>query len=1014
MNVPKHPRSLLLFFPVLWMLACQQHRPDTGLSPARALATLEVMEGFEIELVASEPLLRDPVDMEIDEDGRVYVVEMPGYPLDLARSGAIKLLEDSNGDGVWDRSQVFADSLTLPTGIMRWKNGLLVTDAPDVLFLADTNGDGRADVREVVLTGFALSNPQHNFNSPRYGLDNWIHLANENAISSVSFQELLGDAGTEIHFPDRPDSPRLPRNGGDRNIRFRPDTYQLEMRASDSQFGHTFDPWGRHFSTNNANHLWHEVIAAPYLDRKPELWAADASQYVPAYGRPAEVFPLTAQPIHQLLTDVGVFTSACGITWYQGGAFPDPFGEVIFTGEPTHNLVHADVVRPAGATFTATRLLENREFLRSTDSWFRPVNFYTGPAGELYVIDYYRKIIEHPEWMSEEVNASGELYHGSTQGRIYRITAKNQEKKWARPALGAQSDEQLAALLASPNGWYRYTAQRLLVDRQAKATGATLIAMLQTHSQPEARLHALMTLDGLGLITENTIVTALRDQASGVRENALILAEKYLAAFPALKQSFAAMENDPDPRVRFQLICTLGALGGMEYEPALIRLLHAQQADDWSVLALLTGSEGENVARSFLIKKSQDGSLPTENLDKLAYQLGSIDGLQGDPAGIRFWLNQANSGQSYGSSALAGLAKGLRNRRGALPDMEAEKQLTLRLVIEKQALLRASAMDLLDILKLPKNLDKAALVKQLMARLDAAETDAETQVIDLRLLARVQPEEALPVFEARIAARYPAPVQGAAIQALGRQGGAEVCQLLLSRWVQLTPDLRDEAVGVLMQSTERMACLLDAVAGGTVEASTLGWRRMVQLMNHRDLPTRQRARELLAKPEQTEAEALKKFAAAPTQKAEPKAGLAVFSRLCAACHQVQGQEGNAFGPDLASLRHRQPESLMADILLPQRSIADGYELWIATTHAGETVAGIIVADAAAGITLRDAGGQETQLSRADLASLEASAHSAMTAGLGELMSVQEMADLIAYLKRWPELRTESLSQGSTE
>lgn len=1005
---------LLLLLPVLWQTACQHTPTDTGLSPAEALATLEVMEGFEVALVASDPLISDPVAMEIDEEGRVYVVEMPGYPLDLTRTGRVKLLEDSDGDGVWDRSRVFADNLTLPTGIMRWKNGVLVTDAPDVVFLADTNGDGRADIREVILTGFALSNPQHNFNTPVYGLDNWIYVANENSVTSVGFQDLLGDEGTEIYFPAQNAKPRLAKNGGDRNIRFRPDTYELEMRAGHSQYGHTFNLWGQQFSTNNATHLWHEVLAAPYLDRKPELWAASASQYIPAYGRPAEVFPLTDQPIHQLLTDVGVFTSACGITWYQGGAFPQPFEEVIFTGEPTHNLVHADIVRPDGATFAAARLLENREFLRSTDSWFRPVSFYTGPAGELYVIDYYRKIIEHPEWMSEEVNNSGQLYHGSTQGRIYRVTATNQQEKWQSPSLEGLSDGELVKLLASRNGWYRRTAQRMLVDRQDSGAAADLEAMLKTHASPVARVHALWTLDGLGLLSESMITRALQDEAAGVRENALRLTEKHIARFPGLKQVLLSLGQESDPRVRFQLICTLGGLGGMEFEPLLIRLLHAQQANDWSVLALLTGSAGEQIARSFLIKKSQDADLPAENMEKLAYRLGEMDGMQGDWAGIRRSLSLAKSGQPYMASSISGIARGLRTRRGEQGDSEAEKARVLQLAMNKTGPLRSAAMELLEVLGLPKAIDTNALTRQLTTQLDAPESDVETQTIAMRLLANMLSETALPVFETHLTPAYAAPVQRAAIQAMGQQAGTAVCMSLISRWDQFTPDLRDDAVGVLMQSTDRMACLLDAVDAGTIEPSTLGWRRMVRLMNHDHLPTRERARALLVKPEQTEAEVLKKFAAVPTQKGDAKSGLAVFTRLCSSCHQVQGQDGHAFGPDLASVRHRQPESLMADILLPQRSIADGYELWIAQTKGGETFSGIIVSDAAAGITLRDAAGQETQIRRADLASLEASDYSAMTAGIGELITVEEMTNLIAYLKRWPELRTGMISQGSTE
>ena len=161
------------------MLTRCDRKPQTIAGPEGALSTFELEPGFKIELVAAEPLISDPVDMEIDEYGRLYVVEMHGYPLDKSGSGFIELLADTNGDGRMDKKTVFAEGLVLPDGIMRWKKGVLVTDAPNVLYLEDTNGDGRADIRDTVLTGFALSNPQHNLNNPLLGLDNWIYLAHQ-------------------------------------------------------------------------------------------------------------------------------------------------------------------------------------------------------------------------------------------------------------------------------------------------------------------------------------------------------------------------------------------------------------------------------------------------------------------------------------------------------------------------------------------------------------------------------------------------------------------------------------------------------------------------------------------------------------------------------------------------------------------------------------------------------------------------------------------------------------------
>src|SRR5690625_142221 len=287
----QHLFSLLIYL-LLAVLAGCQNNSETR-TPEKALSTFELPPEFQIELVAAEPLISDPVDMEIDEAGRMYVVEMHGYPLDKSGSGKIKLLTDTDGDGRMDKSTVFADSLVLPTGIMRWKEGVIVTDAPDVLYLEDTDGDGMADLRKVMLTGFALSNPQHNLNSPLYGLNNWIYLANEGVVSTTLYEEEFGDQGSEVFYPDQPNGPQLPVNAGGLNVRFRPDSLELENLASTTQFGHTFDAWGHHLQVSNSNHIYQEVIAARYLNRNPDLLISDATQSLSDHGSAAEVYPIT-------------------------------------------------------------------------------------------------------------------------------------------------------------------------------------------------------------------------------------------------------------------------------------------------------------------------------------------------------------------------------------------------------------------------------------------------------------------------------------------------------------------------------------------------------------------------------------------------------------------------------------------------------------------------------------------------------------------------------------------------
>ncbi|MGH9662454.1 MAG: PVC-type heme-binding CxxCH protein, partial [Bryobacteraceae bacterium] len=444
----------------LLLAGCRSSGPPY--SPAQALQTFRLHPDYRIELFAAEPLVSSPVAIEFDEYGRVYVVENPGYPLDTSRTGRVKLLSDSNGDGRPDRASVFAGNLMMPTGVMRWKKGILVTDAPDLLYFEDTDNDGRADIRRVVLTGFAFTNPQHTVNNPVYGLDNWIHIAHENPTTAVIFRQ-FADRGGDIRFPDRPDAPVLKARG--RSIRFRPGTFQIEARSGTSQFGHAFDDFGRYFTMNNSNHQRHEVIAARYLNRNPDLPVAAALEDFSDHGAGAEVYPITRNPRFEMLTEAGTMTSACGMTLFHGASF---------IAEPVHNLVHRDLWSQRGATFTARRADGRAEFLASTDAWFRPVNFYAGPDGALYLVDYYRLSIEHPEWTSTHTHTSPDLYKGQDLGRIWRIVPASGVPLPRAIRQGDAAVDELVSHLSSPHSWWRRNAQRLLVDRPSDAAAQAL------------------------------------------------------------------------------------------------------------------------------------------------------------------------------------------------------------------------------------------------------------------------------------------------------------------------------------------------------------------------------------------------------------------------------------------------------------------------------------------------------------------------------------------------------------
>ena len=991
--------SLLLRWSVITftLLSCQPPSPFSE-EAQQALSTLQVTNGFTVELFASEPLIADPVAMEIDEYGRMYVVEMHGYPLDTEGSGKVKLLTDTNNDGLPDKSTVFAEGLILPTGIMRWKKGVLVTDAPDVLYLADTTGDNVADVREVVLTGFARSNPQHNLNSPMYGLDNWIYLAHEGTVSTKFFHEQFGGEGQKITFPSRPEI-QLPVNADGRNVRFRPDTYALEMMSGESQFGHTFDHWGHQIMTSNANHLFHEVLANRYIQRNPVLAIADATEYLPNYGPGAEVFPITQNPEHQLLTDVGTITSSCGVTWYLGDLFPDEYQQVTFIAEPVHNLVHADLITPKGATFEANRLLEEEEFLASTDSWFRPVNFYVGPDGALYVLDYYRQIIEHPEWMSEEVNQSGALYNGTDQGRIYRVVpeGKNIDKFLDNLDIGSLPSGQLVSLLEHSNLWWRKTAQRLLVDRKDQGVTADVENIFATSQSSVGRLHALWTLDGLNALSESIIRKALQDSEAGVRENAIRLAELYWEEFPKLKSALLALQNDPDAKVRFQLLCSLGSLDSPKAQSVSVKMLASDISDKWVQYAALSSPQGNQHWLTFAKQHF------TNNLGEaeasFVQKLGALVGLSGNSSEIAKVIQTANQESSdWHATLMQGVAQGIKYAENT-PSLLAEKRALLKNIRADCAPdLRQASLNLLTSLGELPTQEANSAVQRAQQAINSNSSSDDWRQDALTFLGIADPNRYQSQFLSALNPQYSSNLQNEALQMLRRTKGVAPCQSLLTRWASFTPQVRENAVNVFLTEPERTHLLLAAVEQNQIDQSTVGWRRTVHLMNHDDDSIRTAARRVFAG-KNTDETQLVQYQAYLANSGDIESGRTIFQQSCATCHQMKGQGGNSFGPDLSTVKNRSKEAILYDILLPNRSIADGFELWQVTRSDGTEQTGIIASETPTTLTLTDLAGNEFIVDRSTITELKAASYSAMPEGLANQIDEKDMNDLLTFLKQ---------------
>jgi putative membrane-bound dehydrogenase-like protein len=924
------------------------------LSPKEALKSFKLQPGFRIDLVAAEPDVMDPVAMAFDEDGRIYVAEMADYPLGPP-SGRIKLLEDTDGDGRIDKVSLFVDKVPYPTGVMPWRGGVLVTAAPDIWFFKDTDGDGKADVRQVVFTGFAEGNQQHRVNGLQFAYDNWIYGTN-------------GDSGGTVR-PGNADGPKISISG--RDYRFRPDYSGFEGAAGRGQFSNTFDDWGNRFINDNSNHIRNTVLPLKYLARNPNLAVASVEEGISDHGASSLVFPtskLQERPNDHFAA--GHFTSACSVTIYRGAALGPELQGNAFCCEPVHNLVHRDIVVPKGAGFVAKRAYEKEEFLSSNDNWCRPVNLCGGPDGALYVVDMYRAIIEHPQWIPLEMQKRVDLRAGWDKGRIYRVSAEG-AKPGARPKMSTQSTAELVAHFENPNGWWRSTAQRLLIERQDKSAIQPLIRLAQNSPSPLARFHALWTLEGLGTLDPALVAAALQDVSAEVREHALKLSEPRLAEAAPLKDAVLALGGDPSPRVRFQLAFTLGYIDGDRSLDELALILVKDVEDKWTRLAAL--SSIKDAAPKLLSK------LPPEFLDKagpaaldLVRQLGEIAGASRDEPQIKEWLRVLTAGDGAPARwklvALSSLGPALR--RGGL---------------KLDALLDASgSADRVNGWKsglLETALDKGRDVPERVAAMD--------------MLSLLPVSGMAAAFEKLLNPLEPPQVQVAAVRSLGTDGAAR----LLDGWSRYTAPVRREVLSACLAKPGTMEGVVERLEKGEIRVVELEPHQKEALLKHPSGGVRERVKKALAAKSDRDQVIEEIWAKVATLKGDAIAGEKVYMTSCSTCHRLHGQ-GFDVGPSLSSVAGREKKALLTDILDPNRAVAPQFQVYLVKIPgARDPVSGIIAAETPTSITLRRANAEETTVLRRDILEIKAYTASLMPEGVEANVSAQNFADLLEFLQR---------------
>jgi mono/diheme cytochrome c family protein len=564
------------------------------LSPAEALETFSMPPGYRLELVASEPLIQDPILIDWDPAGRLWAVELPGYMRDIKATGEyepigrIVALEDTDGDGAMDRRTVFADGLIQPLAMKVLEQGVLVGEPPNIWLMRDTDGDLRSDRKDLVTAGYGRreTNVEVNANALLWGLDNRIHMS-----------------GT----------------GADMVLRYVDRTFQVQRSLSRGQWGATQDDSGRVYRNHNESVLHVDLVPTAYFARNPTLLRTRGSHEAlqDPSGNINDVWPAHQTPgtnrayQHGILRTDGTlaaYTAACGPLLYRGDRLPSELYGNVFVAEPTANVVSRFILADDGATLRARKAYQQAEFLSSTDERFRPVYLSNGPDGTLYVVDIYRGIIQHHTYITEYLRdqiSSRALEQPIGLGRIYRVvhdsTVRDRTTTQAKTPTA-----QLAGLLSHPNGWWRDAAQRLLVERGDGSVAPALTTLAETSPDWRTRVHALWTLDGLNAVTSATVSTALADSSRDVRVAALRISERWLGEKDhQLQPRVVALAEDQDWAVRQQAVASMGTLPPGLRERSIAQVLERRALDPILADTALSGLRGAEATVLTMLLRSE-------------------------------------------------------------------------------------------------------------------------------------------------------------------------------------------------------------------------------------------------------------------------------------------------------------------------------------------------------------------------------------------------------------------------
>ncbi len=957
--------------------------------PDKAIGTFELQQGFQLELVAAEPLVADPVDACFDANGRMYVAEMHGYPFSFEPTqknpagggkkdgGIIRLLEDTDNDGVFDRSVVFADKITWPTSVCCYDGGVFVLASPHLHYLKDTNGDDIADIRRIVFTGFSRDNVQGLANNMKWTLDNRIAVAG-------------GRLRAELKHADRTVVPL-----GGQDFAFDPRTESVEPLTGGGQFGHSMNDWGERFLCSNSNHIQHVVYPHRYLKRNADFAVSAGIRSIAKEGPAAPVFRRSsAEPWRVVRTRrrvsdpeyrkrlsqterfaVGFFTSATGVTVYRGSAYPQQFRGNVFIGDVGGNLIHRKTLRPNGVTFLAERADQQSEFIASTDNWFRPVNFVNAPDGTLFILDMYRETIEHPASIPEDIKQHLYLESGDERGRIYRLTSPGMERI-VPPNLQSATTAELVANLNSGHSWNRETAQRLLWEGSDLSAIPALRELIHSSASSLGRLHALHTLQGLDQLDEETLLTALADEDPRIREHAIRLSESHNNS-PRIVNALNMLAKDSDARIRFQLAFSAGQLDDRNAVKLLSRLIRNSTFNSDIENAILTSLSGRVDALVFGLLEDEE-FLGQQHASHWIGDLSQIIARSSQPQVTVKLLGLATELSDHSQireQIFRSVGGGLLQHGSSISQLLSHSRDESRTKQLVNQYFRATA-------ELALNPDVAPAKRKAAIELLGFSDDAT----------------ALRSLSTFLSPKEPQEYQLAAVRAISNQPDESITQSLLANWSSYSPSVRNEIIDALLRTRRRMLSLLDSIESQAIQPTDIAPDKRELLANHPRSDIRDRAREVFDRLiDSDRANVVDQYRGVLRLEGNPARGEPLFVKHCSICHRV-ADKGHQVGPDLASIQNKSDADLLIAILDPNREAQPNYTNYAVATLDGRLLNGMIAAETATSLTLRRAEGKQDVVMRSQIDVLSSTGKSLMPEGLEKELNPQDICDLMAFVR----------------